>query len=128
VHNEDILTYVSAEIPSILHEVLSSVPLETLEEAMMGCYGTMGAGAPGAAKSQVQPYQTDSLDELLVRAAGAIDLMEAEQHIAKFTISTQKKSKANPHVDLFAHSTEPKRIRLIRFWRTQEGFVSTLPS
>jgi hypothetical protein len=128
VCNEDILTYVAAEIPSILHEVLSSVPLATLDEAMMGCYGTMGAGTQAGAKAHVKPYQTDSVDELVVRAAQTIDSMEAEQHISKFTISTQKKSKANPHVDLFAHSTEPKRIRLIRFWRTQEGFVSTLPS
>jgi hypothetical protein len=128
VGNEDILTYIAAEVPAILQEVLSSVPLATVEEAMMGCYGTMGAAAPTVAKSQVRPYQTSSLDELLVRASETITSMETEQHISKFTISTQKKSKTNPHVDVFAHSVEPKRIRLIRFWRTQEGFVSTLPS
>lgn len=121
---EDVVTYIPAEIPAILHDVLSSVPLATVEEAMMGCYGTMGATAHN---SEVRPYQTKSLDEVLVRTSDAIASMETEQHISKFTISTHKKSKTNPHVDLFAHSTEPKRIRLIRFWRTQETFITTLP-
>ena len=126
--NEDIVTYIPAEIPAILQDVLSSLPLATTEEAMMGCYGTMGAGAQNpAGKPQVHPFQTNSLDELLVRATEAVNSMETEQHISKFTISTHKKSKANPHVDLFVHSTEPKRIRLIRFWRTQDTFIANLP-
>lgn len=121
--NEDIVTYLAAEIPAILNEVLSSVPLATKEEALMGCYGTMGSGG---GKQDIHPYQTSSLDELLVRTQAAVDGMEKEQHIAKFTISTQKKSKTNPHVDLLAHSGEPKRTRLIRFWRTPDGFVASL--
>jgi hypothetical protein len=126
--NEDVVTYIPAEIAAILHEALSSVPLATVEEAMMGCYGTMGAAAPNSGgKSKIRPFQTDSLDEVLGRTTEAISAMENEQHISKFTISTQGKSKANPHVDVFAHCNEPKRIRLIRFWRTQEGFITTLP-
>jgi len=121
--NEDIVTYIPAEIAAILHDALESVPLATVEEAMMGCYGTMGA----AGKSKVQPFRTESLDELLVRTTETISAMENEQHISKFTISTQKTSKANPHVDIFTHSNEPKRIRLIRYWRTQQGYISTLP-
>jgi hypothetical protein len=122
------VTYIPAEIAAILHDALSSVPLATVEEAMMGCYGTMGAAAPNfGGKSKIRPFQTDSLDEVLGRTTEAITAMENEQHISKFTISTQNKSKANPHVDIFTHSNEPKRIRLIRYWRTQEGFITTLP-
>src|SRR5436190_227984 len=85
--NEDIVTYIQGEIPPILQEALSSLPLATTEEAMMGCYGTMGAGAQNTGgKQQVRPFQTNSLDELLMRTTEAIDSMESEQHISKFTI------------------------------------------
>lgn len=123
--NEDIVTYLAAEIPAILHDALSCVPLAPAEEALTGCYGTMGSA--GRAQN-IHPYQTSSLDELLTRTMAALTEMEAEQHIAKFTISTQKKSKTNPHVDLLAHSTEPKRTRLVRFWRTENGFIASLPA
>jgi hypothetical protein len=126
--NEDVITYLPADIPTILQEALSAVPLATVEEAVMGCYGTMGTTQAAAGKQEIRPFQTNSLDELTSQTTFAISCMESEQHISKFTISIQKKSKTNPHVDVFAHSTEPKRIRLIRFWRTQEGFVSTLPT
>lgn len=122
--NEDIVTYLAAEVPAILQEVMSSVPLSTKEEALTGCYGTMG---PAGRAQNIHPYQTGSLDELLTRTEAGITEMENEQHIDKFTISTQKKSKTNPHVDLLAHSTEPKRVRLIRFWRTQNCFIVSLP-
>ncbi|MGZ4972998.1 MAG: hypothetical protein ACXWDN_09585 [Limisphaerales bacterium] len=128
--NEDIVTYLSTEIPALLQEILASVPLATTEEAVMGCYGTMGfAGAPHptpGAKT-VHPFQTGSLDELMTRTMTAIDAMENEQHISRFTISTQATSRTNPHVDLFAHSTEPKRIRLIRYWRTPNCYIANLP-
>jgi hypothetical protein len=62
----------------------------------------------------------------LLRVTEAVASMENEEHIAKFTISTQKKSKANPHVELLAHGDVSKRVRLIRFWRTQKGFITTL--
>jgi hypothetical protein len=122
--DEDIVTYLAAEVPAILQEALSSVPLATKEEAMTGCYGTMG---PAGRAQNIHPYQTSSLDELLTRTMAGITEMENEQHIAKFTISTHIKSKTNPHVDLLAHSTEPKRVRLIRVWRTQSCFITTLP-
>jgi hypothetical protein len=128
--NEDIVTYLAAEVPAILHEVLASVPLATVEEAMVGCYGLMGATAttqPAAGQKRIRPYQTESLDELVVRTMEAVTQMESEQPIAKFTISTQAKSRMNPHVELLAHSAEPKRIRMIRFWRTGKGFITTLP-
>src|SRR5690348_13415503 len=96
--DEDIVSYLSAEIPVILNEVLASVPLATVEEAMMGCYGTMGGQ-----NSEVRPFQTNSLDDLLSRTMTAVTCMEKEQPVAKFTVSTYKKSKTNPHVDLFAH-------------------------
>jgi hypothetical protein len=121
--NEDIVCYVAAEVPAILHDALSSVPLTTHDEALTGCYGTMG---PAGRAQNIHPYQTNSLDELITRTTSAVTEMENEQHIDKFTISTQKKSKTNPHVDLLAHSNEPKRVRLVRFWRTEEGFVASL--
>jgi hypothetical protein len=117
--DEDIVTYLAAEIPSILHETLSAVPVATDEEAMVGCYGTMG--------NHAHPLQVPSLDELLLRITDVIASMEDEQHIAKFTVSTHAKSKANPHVDMLAHSTDPKRDRLVRFWRTPKGFIATVP-
>jgi hypothetical protein len=127
--DEDIVSYLPAEIPALLTEVLVSVPLATVEEAMMGCYGTMGFTETQRfrrGEQSVRPFQTNSLEELISRTSTAIGCMEQEQPISKFTISTHKKSKTNPHVDLFAHSVEPKRIRLIRFWRTQDAFVTTL--
>ncbi len=128
--HEDVVTYLPADIPAILHDILSSVPLATTEEAVMGCYGTMGFaekphGAPG--ENNIHPFQTGSLDELVSRTMTAVGSMENEQHIARFTISTHAKSRTNPHVDLLAHSTEPKRIRLIRYWRTQDSFIANLP-
>ncbi|MDB6057188.1 MAG: hypothetical protein JWO95_1032, partial [Verrucomicrobiales bacterium] len=123
--NEDVVTYLAAEVPAILQEALSAVPLATVEEALMGCYGTMGLAAD---KTTVRPFQSSSLDELLVRTISVVTAMQNEQHISKFTISTYGKSKTNPHVDLLAHSTEPKRIRPVRFWRTHEGFVASFPA
>jgi len=126
---EDVVTYLPADVPAILQEVLSSVPLATKEEAMMGCYGTMGSvgmTSVAPAGKNIHPFQTDSLDELISRTMKAVTQMETEQHIARFTVSTQAKSRTNPHVVLLAHSVEPKRIRLIRFWRTQENFIATL--
>jgi hypothetical protein len=120
VASEDVITYSPADVPAILHDALTSVPTSTAEEAMTGCYATMGTTA--------NPYQTSSVDELLMRTMEAITELENEQHISKFTVAAQKSSKANPHVDLLAHSTEPKRIRLLRFWRTPETFIATLPN
>lgn len=128
--NEDVVAYSPADIPGILNDTLSSVPVADVEEAMMGCYGLMGAPGTTLAqrKQEVIPFQTNSLDEMLTRATMEITCMESEQHISKFTVFTHKKSKTNPHVDLVAHSTEPNRIRLIRLWRTNDGFVASLPN
>jgi hypothetical protein len=128
--NEDVVAYSPADVPGILHDSLSAVPIAPVEEAMMGCYGLMGAPGTTLAqrKQEVIPFRTNSLDEMLTRATMEITCMESDQHISKFTIFTHKISKTNPHVDLVAHSTEPNRIRLIRLWRTQDSYIASLPN
>lgn len=123
--NEDVVTYLAAEVPAILQEALAAVPLAAVEEAIVGCYGMIG---PSADKTSFRPFQSTTSDELLLRTISVVTAMQNEQHIAKFTVSTYGKSKTNPHVDLLAHSTEPKRTRSIRFWRTPDGYVASFPA